>query len=70
MPSNAKPATTDQRLSAVQDPIRCRAHLARETPSHVGVAFSEFSDDDFMTLGRLVEDAHARETATGRPARV
>ena len=52
-------------LGPDEEPIRCRAHLARETPSHVGVAFSEFSDDDFMTLGRLVEEAHAREMASG-----
>ncbi|MEA2145561.1 MAG: hypothetical protein QOG59_1148 [Solirubrobacteraceae bacterium] len=58
-------------LTEDHDPIRCTAALARETPGHAGIAFSEFSDDDFMLLGRVVEEAHARETggaAGPRPA--
>jgi methyl-accepting chemotaxis protein len=51
-------------LSGDQHPIRCTAALARETGDHVGIAFSEFSDDDFMLLGSIVEDAHARETGS------
>jgi methyl-accepting chemotaxis protein len=50
-------------LSEEHDPIRCTAALARDTADHVGVAFSEFSDDDFMLLGGIVEDAHMRESA-------
>jgi methyl-accepting chemotaxis protein len=50
-------------LSEEHEPIRCTAALARNTGDHVGVAFSAFSDDDFMLLGRVVEDAHMRESA-------
>ena len=46
-----------------QAPICCIAALARETPMALGITFSEFSDEDYMTLGRTVEDAHAHETA-------
>jgi methyl-accepting chemotaxis protein len=48
-------------LTEDHDPIHCTAALARETPGHAGITFSEFSDDDFMLLGRVVEEIHARE---------
>ena len=45
------------------EPLHCTATLARETAGEVGIAFSGFSDDDFMRLGALIEAEHARGEA-------
>jgi methyl-accepting chemotaxis protein len=38
------------------EPLECTATLARETPTHIGVAFSDLGGADLIRLGRAVDE--------------